>query len=74
MANWKNSMYAQVVYMIGMGLPFLFAPNLMLPLLGLEPTHEIWIRILGLLVLALVVYYSTSIRQHALIPGTIPLH
>lgn len=63
MANWKNSMYAQIVYMAGMGLPFLFAPNLMLPMLGLEPTNEIWIRILGMLVVALVVYYTLSIRE-----------
>jgi len=64
MTNWKNSMYAQIVYMAGMGLPFLFAPNLMLPMLGLEPTNEIWIRVLGMLVVALLVYYSTSIRQN----------
>lgn len=57
-------MYAQIVYMAGMGLPFLFAPNLMLPMLGLEPTNEIWIRVLGMLVVALLVYYSTSIRQN----------
>ena len=56
-------MYAQVIYMAGMGLPFLFAPNMMLPLLGLEPTEEIWIRVLGMLVLALTVYYTLSIRQ-----------
>lgn len=63
MANWKTSMYAQIVYMAGMGLPFLLAPNMMLPMLGLEPTNEIWIRVLGMLVLALVVYYTLSIRE-----------
>lgn len=56
-------MYAQLVYMIGMGLPFLLAPNLMLPMLGLEPTNEIWIRILGLLVLAISLYYFFAIRE-----------
>lgn len=56
-------MYAQLVYMIGMGLPFLLAPNFMLPMLGLERTDEIWIRILGMLVLAVSVYYATSIRE-----------
>ncbi len=61
MANWRTSMYAQLVYMIGMGLPFLLAPNFMLPMLGLDPTHEIWIRILGLLVLAVSVYYASAI-------------
>ena len=47
-------MYAQIVYMAGMGLPFLVAPNIMLPMLGLEPTNDIWIRVLGMLALALV--------------------
>lgn len=66
MTNWKTSMYAQIAYMAGMGLPFLFAPNLMLPILGLEPTQEIWIRILGMLVLTLVVYYTLSVRRNNL--------
>lgn len=57
-------MYAQVAYMAGMGLPFLFAPNFLLPILGLEPTQEIWIRILGMLVVALIVYYMLAIRQN----------
>lgn len=56
-------MYAQLVYMIGMGLPFLFAPNFMLPVLGLEPTDEIWVRILGMLVLAISLYYFFAIRE-----------
>ena len=64
MSDWKNSMYAQIAYMAGMGLAFLFAPNILLPLLGLEPTSEIWIRILGMLVLALTFYYWTALNQN----------
>lgn len=63
MANWKTSMYAQLVYMIGMGLPFLLAPNFMLPMLGLERTDEIWIRILGMLVMAISLYYFYAIQE-----------
>lgn len=56
-------MYAQIAYMAGMGLFFLFAPNVLLPILGLEPTHEIWIRILGMLVMTLTVYYTIAVQQ-----------
>ena len=63
MSNWKNALYAQLAYMGGMGLFFLLAPNVLLPILGLEPTHEIWIHILGMLVMALTFYYYLAIRQ-----------
>jgi hypothetical protein len=64
MNNWKNALYGQMAYMIGMGLSFLFIPNLFLSLVGLPETDEIWIRILGLLALVLNMYYYNAIRHN----------
>jgi hypothetical protein len=52
-----KSLYAQLAYVILSGLPLIFFPNVLLKILGFEPTQEIWIRILGLLVLILSIYY-----------------
>jgi len=51
------SMYGQMAYVIVTGLSLLFVPNLLLGIFGLEPTQEIWIRIMGMLVLVLSFYY-----------------
>jgi hypothetical protein len=52
-----RSMYGQMAYVIFSGLSLLFIPNLLLGIFGIEPAHEIWIRIMGLLVLVLSFYY-----------------
>jgi hypothetical protein len=53
-----KSLYAQVAYVILSGVSLIFFPNFLLKILGFEPTQEIWIRILGLLVLILSIYYD----------------
>lgn len=52
-----HSMYGQMIYVIVSGLQLLLIPNVILGLVGFEPTQEIWIRIMGLLVLVLGFYY-----------------
>jgi len=52
-----RSMYGQLIYVLLAGLQLLFIPNVLLGLFGFEPTQEIWIRIMGLLVLVLTFYY-----------------
>jgi hypothetical protein len=52
-----TSLYAQVIYVICSGVPLMFFPNPLITLLGFEPTQEVWIRILGLLLTLLSVYY-----------------
>ena len=55
--NYYKSLLGQVIYVLISGLQLLFIPNFLLATFGLEPTSEIWIRILGMLVLALSFYY-----------------
>jgi hypothetical protein len=67
MKNIVTSIYAQVIYMIGMGLGFLLIPNFVLTTLGLEPTSEVLIRVLGALAFAVSGYYFTMAR-HEIVP------
>jgi hypothetical protein len=63
MKNAINSMYAQLLYMLGMGLGLLLVPNFILSVFGVSPTNEGWIRIVGALALALTVEYYFMIKQ-----------
>ena len=51
------SLYGQMAYVIFAGIALIFAPNILLGIFGLPPANEIWIRIMGLLVLTLAFYY-----------------
>jgi hypothetical protein len=52
-----TSMLGQMAYVIISGLQLLFVPNFFLGTFGIAPTSEIWIRVLGMLVLVLSIYY-----------------
>jgi hypothetical protein len=45
------------VYVALTGLALLFAPNILLPVLGLPKTMEIWVHVLGALALVVGYYY-----------------
>lgn len=47
-------------YLLGAGALLVFAPNLLLGLVRLPPTHEIWIRVLGVVVFNVGVFYQVS--------------
>ncbi|MCU0466998.1 MAG: hypothetical protein MUF58_00220 [Arcicella sp.] len=57
------SLLGQFFYVVISGLQLLFIPNILLGIFGLEPTSEIWIRVLGLLVLALSFYYYAMYKN-----------
>ena len=63
----KNARYpsllGQMVYVIVSGLQLLLVPNLLLGIFGFDPTSEIWIRVMGMLVLVLSFYYY-AIAHH----------
>ena len=52
-----KSILGQMVYVLISGLQLLFVPNFLLGTFGIKPTSEIWIRVLGMLVLVLSIYY-----------------
>ena len=55
------SLTVQAIYVVLTGLQLIFVPNMLLGMFGFEPTSEIWIKVLGVVVLSLaIVYYAVS--------------
>ena len=52
------SLTVQSVYVVLTGLQLIFVPNMLLGMFGFEPTSEIWIKVLGLVVLSLYFLYN----------------
>jgi hypothetical protein len=71
------SCFAWGLYLVSAGSGFLFIPNVFLPLFGLPTTTEVWIRVIGLLVVILGYYYIHCARTNAMpfiqitVPGRI---
>lgn len=63
MSQAAKSLFVFGVYVCGLGLLLLLAPNLLLRLFGLPPTNEIWIRVNGMFVLCLSFYYVQAARH-----------
>jgi hypothetical protein len=49
-------------YLFGLGLTLLFVPNALLGVFGMAPTNEVWIRVIGMLVLILGYFSFMSAR------------
>jgi hypothetical protein len=56
MSNSARSLLVFGVYLIGLGGGLILAPNMMLVIFGISPTTEVWIRVVGMLVLFLGIY------------------
>jgi hypothetical protein len=63
MSRPATSILVFAVYMLGLGLILLIAPNALLGLFGLPATSEVWIRVVGMLVLLLSFYYFQAARH-----------
>ena len=61
------SVFAFSVYLFVLGLVLLVVPNVLLGLFRFPETHEVWVRVVGMLVVILGYYYSTAAR-HELTP------
>jgi hypothetical protein len=53
-------------YTFCFGLPLLLFPNAIIPLFGFEPTHEPWIRLVGMFLLGLC-YMSTTVYKKRIV-------
>ena len=63
MSHAGRSLFVFGIYLCVLGLFLLLAPNLLLPLFGAPPTSEVWIRVIGMLVLCLSFYYVQAARH-----------
>jgi len=53
------------IYCVAVGAVLIFMPNVFLGLLGLAPTREVYIRVLGVVVSTLGFYYIAAARAEA---------
>jgi hypothetical protein len=63
MSRAAKSLLVFGIYLCGLGLALLLVPNLLLQVFGVSPTNEVWIRIIGMLVLCLSFYYVLAARN-----------
>jgi hypothetical protein len=54
-------------YLAGLGAVLVFAPNLLLWVVGMPPTEEVWIRVAGVLVLV-IAYFNVRNGREGLHP------
>lgn len=63
MSRAAKSLFVFGVYLCGLGLTLLLAPNWLLRVFGAPATNEVWIRVNGMLVLCLSFYYVQAARH-----------
>src|ERR671938_652303 len=63
MSQAARSLFVFGIYLCGLGLMLLLAPNPLLRVFGAPTTNEVWIRINGMLVLCLSFYYVLAARN-----------
>jgi hypothetical protein len=62
MKKSSTSLMVFGIYLIGMGLGFLFTPNMVLGVFGIPATDEVWPYVVGVLALVLASYYISAAR------------
>ena len=62
MSRAARSLFAFGIYLCGLGLALLLAPNLLLRVFGAPTTNEVWIRLNGMFVLCLSFFYVLAAR------------
>ena len=67
MSKAATSVFVFAIYLFVLGLVLVAFPNVLLSLFNLAQTNEVWIRVVGMLVLILGYYYTTA-AQNELIP------
>jgi hypothetical protein len=74
MSKSAFSIFVFGVYLILVGLVLVLAPNFLLSLFAIPDTSEVWIRVLGVVVVVLGYYYVEAARheQVAFFRATIP--
>jgi hypothetical protein len=63
MSSSAKSMLIFGIYLVGLGTFLVLTPNILLSLVGVPITNEVWIRIVGMLILFLAFFYIESARK-----------
>ena len=63
MSNSARSVFVFGLYLVVLGIILLVAPNFLLGMFFLPSTNEVWIRVVGMLLLFLGFYYYQAARK-----------
>ena len=63
MSPGARSLAVWTGYVVGLGAALLLVPNVILSVFQIEETDEAWIRVVGMLLIALGPYYWTAVRS-----------
>jgi len=63
MSNSARSIFVFGLYLLALGIVLIAAPNFLLGMFFLPSTTEVWIRVLGVVVLYLGFYYTQAARK-----------
>ncbi|MEX0995687.1 MAG: hypothetical protein WDZ45_01405 [Flavobacteriaceae bacterium] len=67
MSKSAKSVFIYSVFYAFNGLMLLLAPNVLLNSLGIESTSEVWIRLAGILLTAIAVYYILAAKYELVV-------
>ena len=67
MSKSAGSVLIYGVYLAFNGIMLLFIPNVLVSRLGMEPTNEVWIRLAGILLMAIAVYYILAAKNEIVV-------
>ena len=62
MSNSARTVFVFGWYLVGLGVVLVTVPNVILQMSFLPPTDEVWVRVVGMLVLCLAYYYINAAR------------
>src|SRR5438874_13473105 len=63
MSGAARSITIYAIYVLGLGATLLLVPNLPLPIVGLPQATEVWIRVCGMTVIFLGIFYLLAAKN-----------
>jgi len=63
MSYGAKTVFVFGIYLVVLGITLIALPNLLLNAFGFPATSEVWIRVVGMLVLILAFYYTQAARK-----------
>ena len=63
MSPVARTIFIYAIYVLGLGATLLLVPNVPLPIFGLPQASEVWIRVAGMTVIFLSIFYFTAARN-----------
>ena len=63
MSRPARSIFIYAIYVLGLGTTLLLVPNIPLPIFGLPQASEVWIRVAGMTVIFLSIFYFVAARN-----------